>query len=98
MFSEEKRFDRAYAQIERARSHVDNDLYYLGWVTDVYADILLRDGRFEEAKSEALRAADVFGTLGAATNAEHCEKTLKFIEEKMRTSVASGEPDSSGSR
>ena len=98
VFRDIKRFDHARAQIQRAKSHVGNDLYCLGWVTDVYADILLREGRFEEAKSEALRAADVFGKLGAATDAEYCEKILKFIEEKMRTSVASGEQDSSGSR
>ena len=98
LFGDIKRFDQAHAQIEHAKSHAANDLYHLGRVTELYAEILLREGRFEEAKSEAWRAADVYGKLGAATDVEYCEKILRLTEEKMKTSVASGETDSSGSR
>ena len=98
LFSSLQRFDHAHAQIECAKSHVANDMYHLGRATALYALILAREWRFEEAKSEVLRAADMFGKIGAATDTEYCEKILKFTEEKMRMSVASGEPDSSGFR
>jgi len=94
LFSNQNRFDQAHAQIERAKSHVANDLYCLGRATRLCARILLREGRFEEAKSEVLRAADAFGKLGAATDVENCEKILRDIEEKMKASVASGESES----
>ena len=97
-FCHKKRFDHAYAQIESAKSHVANVPYCLGRATELYAEILYTEGRFEEAKSEVLRVADVFGKLGAAPDMEYCEELLKGIEEKMKTSVASGESDSSGSR
>jgi len=98
LYSEKTRFDHAHAQIEHAKSHVAGDSYSLGRVTELHARILLREGRFEEAKSEALRAADVFGKLGVAEGAEKCGDVLRLIEDEMKKSVASGESDSSGSR
>ena len=98
LFSNQNRFDQAHAQIERAKLHVANDLFCLGQATDLHAWILFREGRFEEAKSKASSAADVFGKFGAAIDAERCGKILRDIEEKMKTSVASGESDSSGSQ
>ena len=94
LFSDKKRFDHAHAQIERAKSHV-NGSHNLGRATQLYARILLGEGRFKEAKSEALRATDVYG---AATDVEPCRDLLRLIEEKMNMSVASGESNSSGSR
>ena len=98
VFSEEKRFDRAHAQIERAKSHAAKDSYYLGRATNVYAQILFEERRFEEAKSEILCAADLHGKLGAIKDVEECREILRLIEEKTKTSVASGESDSGGSR
>jgi len=98
LFSDKKRFDQAHAQIERAKSHTANDSYYMGHATEQHAEILLGEGKFEEAKYEASCATDVFGKLGAATDAERCREFLGFIEEEMKTVVASGESDSSGSR
>jgi len=98
LFSDQKRFDQAHAQIERAKSHVANDPYRLGRVTKLDARILFREGKFEEAKFEASCAVDVFGKLGAATDLERCRKFLGLIEEKMKTAVDPGESGSSGSR
>ena len=98
LFSDKERFDQAHAQIERAKSHVANDLYFLGRATQLYAVILFREGRIEEAKSEALHAADVYGKLGAAGDLGNCRELLGLIEEEMKTAVAPGESDSSGSR
>jgi len=44
----------------------------------------------EEAKSEALRAADVFERLGAAKTLERCRGLLRKIEEGMEETVTSG--------
>jgi len=73
LFSNQKRFDQAHAQIERAKSHVANEPYKLGRATEVYARILRKEGRFEEAKYEASSAADVFGKLHQKTR-----RTLLF--------------------
>jgi len=98
LFSKQKRFDQAHAQIERAKSHVANDFYCLGRATGLCAQILVMEGRCEDAKSEILRAADVYGKLGAAKDVEDCKEILRDIEEKMKMSIDSGELDSSGSR
>ena len=91
VFLNEGRFDHAHAQIERAKSHVGNDLYCLGRATQLYSCILFREGRLEEAKPEVLCAADVFGKLGAAKDVGDCGEILRFIEEGMEMSVASCE-------
>ena len=51
--------------------------------------------RFEEAKAEALGAADVFEKLVATKDVEDCRKLLQDIEEGANL-VASGEPDVDG--
>ena len=48
-------------------------------------EILYYEHRFEEAKSEALCAADVFEKLGAARSLEICRELLQVIEREMRT-------------
>ena len=40
---------------------------------------------FDEAKSEALRAADLFEKLGAAKGLERCRKLLRDIEKGTET-------------
>ena len=55
------------------------------------------EGRFEDAKSEGLRAADVYEKLGVTRGVEDCRNILQAIEEAMneRGLVASGK-DSDG--
>ncbi|KAF9649027.1 hypothetical protein BDM02DRAFT_3186656 [Thelephora ganbajun] len=43
-----------------------------------------KQGRFEEAKSEVLRAADVYERFGAVKDLEGCRALLRDIEEEMK--------------
>jgi len=94
LFSEQDRFDDAHAHIEHAKSHAVNDTYNLGRATHLQAYIWYQQGRLEQAKSEGLRAADVFEKLGAALELEICRELLQRIDDKMNGPVASDELDS----
>ena len=83
------RFEDANAHIERAKSHTVDNAYYLGHVMRTRAEIWYRQHRLEEAKSEFLRAADVYGSLGAAKDIEYCRMFLRDIQKKQDTPVAS---------
>jgi len=90
LFLGENRFDDAQAAIERAKPHAVDDPYNLGRAIRLQARIWRKQGRFEEAKSEALRAADIFERLGAAKDVENCRGLLREIEEGMEETVTSG--------
>ena len=90
LFCGENRFDDAHAHVERAKSHAINDAYHLGRVMEVQAEVWFRERRFEDAKSETLRAADVFESVGATEELERCRMNLGTIEEKMTEPVTSG--------
>jgi tetratricopeptide (TPR) repeat protein len=70
------RFDDAHAHIERAKSHAVN-AYYLGRAMKLQADLWYNQHRLEEAKSEALRAVEVFEKLGAAKDVDDCREILR---------------------
>ena len=92
LFFGEKRFDDAYAHVERTKSHVVNDPYLLGRAMDLQALFWYQEGRFEEAKSEALGAAEIYERVGATRDLEFRRTFLQDIEERMKVS---GESDSS---
>jgi len=71
-FFDEGRFDDAYIHIEHAKSYVANNVHYLGRVTELQATFLFQQHRLEEARSEALRATDVYEGLGAVKDVEDC--------------------------
>ena len=82
----EGRFDEAHASVERAKSHAAiDDPYYLACATQLQARFWYGQGRFEEAKSEALGAADVFERFGAAKDLEECRALLRDIGEKLES-------------
>ena len=85
LFIGENRFDDAQVHVERVKSHAINSQYELGRAMILQASIWYHEHRFEEAKSEALRAADVFKELGAAEELEICRYSLQMIEEDMKT-------------
>ena len=93
LFHCEDRFDDANAHIEHARSYTDNDARNLGCAMDLQARVWHKQDRLEEAKSEALRAADVFEKLGSAKDLERCRKLLQSIEEDIDGLVPSGQSE-----
>ena len=95
LFLDDGRFDEANSHIERAKSHTDSSAYNLGRAMEEQAWIWYKQRRFEEARSEALRAADIFERLGAMNNLEDCRMFLRYIEKELDTpSVASSQSDS----
>ena len=91
LFLNEGRLDDAQTHVELAKSHATNSAYYLGYATEEQSAIWYEQDRLEEAKSEALRAADIYDKLGAAKDVERCRKFLRDIEEELNAPVASGQ-------
>lgn len=60
------RFNDAYTHIGHAKSHVVNDMYYLGCTIELQAGFLYTQHRLGKAKSGALHAVEVYEKLGAA--------------------------------
>ena len=83
LFFDEGRFGDAHAHVERAKSQVINDPYLSGRAMELEARFWYRESRPEEARSEALRAADIYEKIGAAKGVEDCKAILRSIEENM---------------
>ena len=67
-FRDEDRLEDAQAHIEHAKSHAINNSYLLGHATEEQATIWYNQHRFEEARLEALRAANIFYDLGSTAS------------------------------
>jgi len=80
LFSDQHRFDDGNAHVERAKSYAVDRPYLLARVMNLQAMLWYKQDRFEEAKSEALRAADGFERLGAAGDVEIARQLLQQIE------------------
>ena len=91
LFRDRGRFDDAQAHTERAKSHAVNNGYQLGSAMEMQATIWYEQRRLEEAKSETLRAADIYDQLEAAGDAEDCRAFVQLIEKALNTPVASGQ-------
>ena len=83
LFLDEDRFDDASAHIEQAKLHTVDSAYNLGIATELQTHLWYRQRRFDEAKSEVLRAAGVFEKLGAVQDLERCKEYLRQIDEKI---------------
>ena len=79
LFLNEDRFDHAHAHIERAKSHAVDGTFELGRAVELEAKIWYKQHRLEEARSEALRAVEVFEKLGATNKIEDCRSLLRDI-------------------
>jgi tetratricopeptide (TPR) repeat protein len=73
-------FDDANDHIESAKSHTAISAYSLGFAMELQAEIWYQQRRLEEAKSEVLRAADVYEKLGATKDVEDCRKLLRKMQ------------------
>jgi tetratricopeptide (TPR) repeat protein len=89
LFRNGDKFDDAQAHIEHAKSHAANDTYFLSLTMEEQAWVWYKQHRPEDAKSEALCAADFYEKVGAAIDLEECRKLLRRIEEELNSQVAS---------
>jgi tetratricopeptide (TPR) repeat protein len=83
LFRGEGKLDDANDHVELANSHALDNAYDLASTMELQADIWYRQDRLEEARSEALRAADIYEKLGAAKDVEDCMELLRWIEKEM---------------
>ena len=86
---DQNKFDDAHAHVELAKPHAVDNAHYLGCVMELKATIWCIQRRLEEAKSEALRAVEVFEKLGATKDIEDCRNLLQQIDEEMNSLVVS---------
>ena len=90
LFRDEGRFDDANAHIECAKSHIFGRAYDLGLAMEMQAEIWYKQDRLEEARSEALLAADAYEKLGASKEVGRCRTFVQNIEKELDTPVTSG--------
>ena len=76
----ESKFDDANGHIESAKLYAVNYPYLLGRVMQLQACTWYRQRRIEEARSEALDAAELLEGLGASQVLEDCRVLLRQIE------------------
>ena len=79
-FCDQGKFKDAQAHVGHTEPHAIDNAYYLGSVAELQASIWYKQDRVEEAKSEALRAADIFEKLGAARDLGSCRKLIQCIQ------------------
>ena len=88
LFLGKNRFNDARTHVEQAKLHATNNARHMGYAMELQARLWFGERRFEEAKSEALRAIDVYGKDG---NLKRCRNILKDIEAQTKKQVISGE-------
>jgi len=82
LFFDQDRFDDANAHLRHARSLAINNPYNLARAMQLQARIWDEQCKFEQAKSEALRAAEVFEKHGAVRDLRRCRQFLERIDSK----------------
>ena len=83
LFFDEKRFDDAHLYVERAKSHVVNDLYLFGRGTQLEATFFHKQQKLEEAKTEALKAIKFFENLGTTLDLDKCRVLIQDIQKEL---------------
>ena len=83
LFYEQGRFDDAQSHVEHTKSHAVHSAYFLGRAMGLQAGIWRAQFRLEEARSEALRAADLFGKIGATKDLELWRDFVMEIDAEM---------------
>ena len=76
LYFDQGKFNDAHTHVEHAKSHAGNDMLRLGRAFSVSACVFSQQHKYEEAKSEALRALVIFEKLGAA---DHAERIRRFF-------------------
>ena len=83
LFGSEDEFDEANAHIEKAWTHAAGDAYTLGRTMDMRANIWCLQCKFEDAKSEAFQAIEIYEKCGAVCDVGACRSLLEMIELAM---------------
>ena len=96
LFLDEDRFDDAQIHIGRAKFHAANYTRFLGRAMQLQAELWYKQDRLGEAKSEALRAADVYERVGYTKDLEGCSELLRRIEKGVNQPVIPDEPSDDG--
>ncbi|KAF9642364.1 hypothetical protein BDM02DRAFT_3273490, partial [Thelephora ganbajun] len=91
LFFDQDGFGNAHIHIECAKPYAVNDPYNLGRAMELEARVWYGEHRLEDAKSEALRAADVYERFGAVKDLEYCRALLRDIKGEMDEQATSGE-------
>ena len=86
-----KRFDDAHAHVEHAKSHAINTPFNLGRTMHLQAHFWHIQHRLQEAKSEALHAAEIYEVLGTTDDLDDCRDLLRTIEREMEELAVSCE-------
>ena len=77
LYTEEGKLSEAQTHIEHLKSLAQDDMLMLGSAAYYGAHVLFKRKRFEEAKSEALRALAIFDGLGVTDLAEEVRRFLE---------------------
>ena len=91
LFRDQRGFDDANTHVEHAKSHTVDSPYNLGHAMEMQAGIWYMQHRLEEARSETLRAIDVYEKVGATKDIQDCKKLFQYIEGELDAPVASGQ-------
>ena len=74
------KFHDAHVHLKQAKEYAIDDPYLLGRATELDAQIWYKQRRLEDALSEALRALEAYGKVGAAEDVEDVRDLLRLIE------------------
>jgi len=91
LFYDEDSLDDAQVHVTQAKLHAVDDAYCLGRAIEIQARIWCRQNKFEDALSEALRANEIYGKLGAEMDLGDSRALLQDIEQAMKDWVTPGE-------
>ena len=83
LFRDEGRLEDAQTHIEHAKPHTTHSPYYLAHTMRLQASVWRKQRRLNEARSEVLRAADGFESLGATRDLELCRELLQDIQKEL---------------
>ena len=78
--TDEGKFGDAHTHLEHAKAHAVDDPYNLACAMHQQAGIWDRERKFEEARSEMLRALTAFEKLGATHDVERVRRSLRYID------------------
>ena len=81
MSLDESEFGDAHSHIVQAKLHAVDAVYHMGRAALLQARIFCRQGRFEDATSEASRALEIFEDLGVAKDLEDSRALLRDVEQ-----------------